>query len=127
MHSILLIGIGGFIGAILRYLVSTGIQNGSETFPYGTLAVNIIGSFLLSLIMFASESYTFIDEKTRIFLTIGLLGAFTTMSTFSFETFKFIEKGQFNLLTIYIAATIILSVLAIYLSKTIISTVNILK
>ena len=120
MNSIILIGIGGAIGAILRYLMSTWIQNGGQTFPYGTLAVNIIGSFLLSLVMYTSEYLNLVNEDTRIFLTIGLLGAFTTLSTFSYETFKFMEKGEMLLLTKYVVATIVFSLLAIYLSRAIV-------
>lgn len=120
MHSIILVGIGGAIGAILRHLLGTWIQNGSQGFPYGTLSVNIIGSFLLSLIMFSSEHLSLFDENTRTFLTIGLLGAFTTLSTFSYEAFKFIEKGEMVMLTKYVLATIIFSLLAIYASRAII-------
>lgn len=120
MISILIVGIGGFVGAILRYLLSTWIQNGSETFPYGTFAVNVIGSFLLSLIMFTSEYTGIFPDDTRMFLTVGLLGAFTTMSTFSYETFKFFEMGEMIMLTKYIVGTIVFTLLAVYLSKTIV-------
>jgi len=98
VEALLLIGAGGFIGAILRYLVGGWVQNGFSTFPVGTLAVNFIGSFLLGLIMYASEYRGIFPEETRIFLTIGILGAFTTMSTFSYETFKLIEDKEFYLL-----------------------------
>ncbi len=120
MNSILIVGIGGFVGAILRYLLSTWIQNGGETFPYSTLTVNVIGSFLLSLIMFTSEYIDIFPDETRMFLTVGLLGAFTTMSTFSYETFKFFEMGEMIMLTKYVVGTIVLTLLAIYLSKTIV-------
>ena len=120
MNSILIVGIGGFVGAILRYVVSTLVQNGGDTFPYGTLAVNVIGSFLLSLIMFSSEHLGFFNDETRTFLTIGLLGAFTTMSTFSYETFKFFEKGEMIMLTKYVVGTIVFTLLAVYLSKVIV-------
>jgi len=120
MNSILIVGIGGFLGAILRYLLSTWIQNGSETFPYSTLAVNVIGSFLLSLIMFTSEYTGIFPDDTRMFLTVGLLGAFTTMSTFSYETFKFFEMGEMIMLTKYVVGTIVFTLLAVYLSKIIV-------
>ena len=124
MHSIIIVGIGGFIGAVLRYVVSTWIQNGGgETFPYGTLAVNVIGSFLLSLIMFSSEHLGIFNDQTRMFLTIGLLGAFTTMSTFSYETFKLFEKGEMILLTKYVVGTIVFTLLAVYLSRIIVGAI----
>lgn len=123
MNSILIVGLGGFVGAILRYLLSNWIQNGGETFPYSTLAVNVIGSFLLSLIMFTSEYTGIFPDDTRMFLTVGLLGAFTTMSTFSYETFKFFEMGEMIMLTKYVVGTIIFTLLAVYLSKIIVVTI----
>jgi len=122
MNSILIVGIGGFVGAILRYLLSTCMQNGGETFPYSTLAVNVIGSFLLSLVMFTSEYTGIFPDDTRLFLTVGLLGAFTTMSTFSYETFKFFEMGKIIMLTKYVVGTIVFTLLAVYLSKIIVVT-----
>ena len=94
MHSLLLIGIGGFIGAVLRYLMSGWVQNGLETFPLGTLAVNVMGSFVLSLVMNISEYRGLLTDETRIFLTIGVLGAFTTMSTFSYESIRLLEQKE---------------------------------
>ena len=82
MYMLILIGIGGFIGAIFRYLISGWIQNNSSIFPLGTISVNFIGSFFLGFVMYLSEYLGMFDEKTRVFLTIGVLGAFTTMSTF---------------------------------------------
>ncbi len=117
MHLLLLIGLGGFIGAVLRYLVSGWIQNGATTFPIGTMGVNVIGSFILSIILFASEYKGALSEETRIFLTIGLLGAFTTMSTFSYESFRLLESKDFLRLSFNIAGTIFLTMVAVYLGK----------
>jgi len=117
MKLLLLVGIGGFFGTILRYGIGQLIQNGNDTFPYSTLIINVVGSFLFGLTMYFSENFQYISEETRIFLTIGFMGAFTTMSTFSFESIKMIEKGQILWLTIYIVATVLLSLLAVYLSR----------
>ncbi|MFP3950847.1 MAG: fluoride efflux transporter FluC [Candidatus Bathyarchaeia archaeon] len=81
MRTIILIGIGGLTGAILRYTISGWAQNAHHRFPSGTLIVNIIGSLLLGLTMYLSEYSANISTDQRIFLTIGMLGAFTTMST----------------------------------------------
>lgn len=88
MYTWLIIGIGGFIGAVLRYGVGGWIQGTTTTFPVGTLGVNTLGSFFLALIMYLSEYSGFFSDQTRIFLTIGVIGAFTTMSTFSYESFR---------------------------------------
>lgn len=113
----LLVGIGGFIGAILRFVLSGWIQSGVTSFPLGTLGVNFIGSFFLSLILYLSEYRGFFSEEVRIFLTIGILGSFTTMSTFSFESFKLLEQGELGTLSLNVMGTLFLTFLAVYLGK----------
>ena len=113
----LIVGLGGFIGAILRFWVSGWIQSGFVTFPFGTLGVNFIGSLLLALIMYASEYRGLLGEEVRVFLTIGVLGSFTTMSTFSFESLKLLEQNQHILFGLNLVGTITLCLLAVYLGK----------
>ena len=117
----LIIGIGGFVGAILRYWVSGWIQSGFISFPFGTLGVNFIGSLLLALIMYASEYRGIFGEETRVFLTIGVLGSFTTMSTFSFESMKLLEQSEHMLFGLNLVGTITLCLLAVYLGKILIT------
>jgi CrcB protein len=117
LHLWLLIGLGGFFGAILRYLISGWIQNGAATFPLGTLGVNFIGSFFLGLVMYLSEYRGLFNEETRVFLAIGLLGGFTTMSTFSYETFRLLELNETLLFGANILGTVFLTILAVYLGK----------
>lgn len=120
MYILLIIGIGGFFGAILRYLISGWVQNNIITFPVGTMAVNFIGCFILGLVMYLSEYEGFFTEETRIFLTIGLLGAFTTMSTFSYESFQLLEDKEILLFGSNLVGTITLAFLGIYLGKMIV-------
>jgi CrcB protein len=82
-----LVGIGGATGALLRYLVSEFVPAGE--YPYGTIAVNVLGSFLLGLAVFAG-----IGGDTGLLVGTGLLGAFTTFSSFSFETVRLWETGD---------------------------------
>lgn len=117
---VLWIGLGGFIGALFRYWLSGWIQAGVVTFPLGTLAVNFIGSFILALVMFLSEFKGYFGEETRIFLSIGLLGSFTTMSSFSYESFKLLEQQEHMLFSANVVGSVVLTLLAIYLGKIII-------
>ena len=113
----LIIGLGGFIGAILRYWISGWIQSGFLTFPLGTLGVNFIGSLLLALIMYTSEYRGLFGEEVRVFLTIGILGSFTTMSTFSFESMELLEQSEHVMFGLNLIGTVSLCLLAIYLGK----------
>ena len=117
MQRYLLVGVGGFLGAILRYYFAGLIQPLSFSFPIATLAINICGSFLLGLIMYSSQSLGVIDPNMRLFLTIGVLGAFTTMSTFGFESFKLLEQNQHLLFISNVLLSIFGVILAIYLAK----------
>ena len=112
-----LVGLGGFVGAILRYWVNGWIQSGHLTFPLGTLGVNFLGSLLLALVMYASEYRGLFGEETRVFLTIGVLGSFTTMSTFSFESMKLLEQNEHMMFGLNLVGTVSLCLLAIYLGK----------
>lgn len=90
MYKLLIIGSGGFIGAILRYLVSGLVLrlSGNAVFPYGTLTVNMIGCFLIGFGGGLIETRQFFTPEARSFIFIGLLGSFTTFSTFGLETFN---------------------------------------
>jgi len=113
----LYIGAGGFIGAILRYWVSAWIQMGGINFPLGTLGVNAIGSFILGFVLYLNELKGAFSEEARMFMAIGVLGSFTTMSTFSYESMKLLEQNQLLLFFAYIFATIFLTFFAVYLGK----------
>lgn len=88
----LIVGIGGFIGAVARFGIHTAVP--ADKFPWGTLAVNIIGSFILGYILFAYALNGQLSDEWCIFLCIGVLGAFTTMSTFSMETISLFQDNE---------------------------------
>ncbi len=86
----------GAMGCLARYYLSGWVYGWlGRGFPYGTLVVNIVGAFVIGLIMEFSLRSTLISEDLRMGLTIGFLGGLTTFSTFSYETFKLLEDGQF--------------------------------
>lgn len=97
------IATGGALGAVLRYAVSGWAQAlGGTRFPWGTLVVNATGSFVLGFVMAAALAHA--GEGARAFLAIGLLGAFTTFSTFSYETLALVQVGDWALAGLNVAA-----------------------
>jgi CrcB protein len=117
MNPIILVCLGGAIGAILRYTLGGFIQSNFAGFPFGTIFINFTGTLTLGTIMYLSEYSAGISPDTRLFLTIGVLGAYTTMSTFGYETFRLLENGEFQSFALSLIATNILVLLAVYLGR----------
>jgi len=117
MQQILIVGIGGFIGAILRYMIGGWAQQGHGIFPVGTMTVNIAGSFFLGLVMGITEVREVFSVETRIFLTIGVLGAFTTMSAFSYDSFKLLEQKELLYFVVNVVGTVALTLFAVYMGR----------
>jgi len=94
-----IIGAGGFVGAVLRYLVSGWVQyrSGSLIFPFGTMSVNMIGCLVIGFMTYLVESRSMFSPELRSFVLIGLLGAFTTFSTFGNETLGLIRDNRIDL------------------------------
>lgn len=102
MSRILLIAIGGALGAVARYLVQTAVDRHVEDFPAGTLIVNLIGCLLIGLVAGLISEQT-IRPELRPFLIVGLLGSFTTFSTYSLESIELLDARRSIALAIYIA------------------------
>ena len=102
-----LVALGGLLGSVGRYWLSGFVQrlDGTE-FPLGTLTVNVIGSFAVALIMVLSVERGTIGPNARTFLTIGVCGGFTTMSTFSYETLALVRDGELGLAALNAGATV---------------------
>lgn len=121
MPPIALVFLGGGLGAVCRYLVTTQVGARFGTvFPFGTLTVNTVGSFLMGLIMGAllllTERYGFVAAgPAKLLLTVGFLGGFTTFSSFSLETVTLIEGGSLFYAAMNIAANLGLCFLATFL------------
>ncbi|MCP4754457.1 MAG: fluoride efflux transporter CrcB [Proteobacteria bacterium] len=93
---LLVIGIGGFLGAVSRYVISNSMSVWfGPSFPLGTLTVNAVGSFLLGFLSRYFLEHLVVSELVRISLLIGFLGAFTTFSTFSYESIVLLQEGDF--------------------------------
>lgn len=119
--NILLVGLGGFIGSILRYLASGYVQQSTNSidFPYGTLAVNVIGCFLLGFLAQLAESRGVFTSESRSFVFIGILGGFTTFSSFGSETLNLARDSQMMSALANIGANVILGLLAVWLGRTV--------
>ena len=118
MTKLLIIGCGGFFGAILRYLVAGWVYSVSGgDFPLGTLLVNLIGSFLLGLVLGLAD-HLVLHPQVMLFLTIGLLGAFTTFSTLSYESWALIEVGSYAKAVLNMAGSLLLGLVAVLLGLT---------
>lgn len=110
MKIILAIGLGSFLGGICRYLVSVFIQNKFlSTFPYGTLAVNIFGCFLIGIVYALSDRGT-LNADWRLFLATGVLGGFTTFSSFSNETVGMLRDAQYAAAFLYICSSVLIGI-----------------
>ena len=116
IKNILLIGLGGSIGSIARYFVSKlNIHIEWLSIPVGTLAVNVIGSFLIGILIGISEKSPILTVELRMFLMVGLCGGFTTFSSFSGENLMLMRNGQFLPLFLYTGLSILLGFTAVYL------------
>lgn len=118
MIKVIYVGLGGFIGASLRYLISIGA---SKTFnfdiPMGTLIVNILGGLLIGFIMELSFSTDIISPDLRLFLTTGILGGLTTFSTFSYETINLLNSGSYIWGIVNIILNLLLSLIGVVIGK----------
>ena len=116
MKILLMIGTGSFAGGILRYLISQFLQGKTaSTFPIGTLLVNIVGCFLVGLIVGVIDRGTLASEW-RLFLITGLLGGFTTFSAFSMESVSLLREGQVGYALTYIGLSVCLGLFATYIA-----------
>jgi fluoride exporter len=117
--KLLLIGIGGFIGSIARYLLGGYAQrlSGGAFFPFGTLVVNTLGCFVIGFLAALAEARGVFSDESRAFIFVGLLGGFTTFSAFGNETINLVRDGQTPLAFANVAAHILLGLAAVWLGR----------
>ena len=121
VKSILIVGFGGFIGTVARFLISRYFQlNYTSVFPWGTLVVNILGCLLIGIIYGISEKGDFLSPEVRLFLTVGICGGFTTFSTFSNDAFLLLRQEEWIRFAFYASFSFFLGLLAVYAGRIII-------
>lgn len=121
LKSILIVGFGGFIGTVARYLTSRYFQeNIASVFPWSTFTINIIGSLLIGIFYGISEKGDFLSPDFRLFLTVGICGGFTTFSTFSNDAFILLRQDEWLRFAFYTSMSFFLGLLAVYFGRIII-------
>lgn len=116
MQKVMLVGLGGFLGAIFRYGVSglVGRLKAGSGFPFETLVVNVLGCVAIGLLAGWGEARGVLSAATRAFLFVGLLGGFTTFSTLGFESFQFMREGQWPVAALSIGLQVMLGIGAVW-------------
>jgi len=124
LKSLLIAGTGGFIGTVLRFLVSRYFQeNTFSLFPWGTFTVNIIGSLLIGVFYGMSERGNLLSPEIRIFLTVGICGGFTTFSSLTNDAFMLLQEKEWLKVSLYASLSFFLGLVAVYLGRTLIKSI----
>ncbi len=108
------VALGGAVGSLLRYFTASAIQPVSSTFPWGIFIVNITGGFLMGVIVELGALKLNFTPEMRSFLTVGILGGYTTFSTFSLDSVLLIQRGAYASAAAYMVGSAVLSVLALF-------------
>lgn len=123
MKSILIVGVGGFVGSVARYALSAWVAQltPQSRFPFGTFAVNILGCLVAGVLTGLAERHELFGPETRLLLFTGLLGGFTTFSAFGLETMSLLRRGEISVALTYVIASVVLGLLAAWLGMKTIS------
>lgn len=117
MQNYIIVFTGAGLGGILRYWLSGFVYKFlPANFPYGTLAINFIGSFIIGFVIFGLYDKELVSQDIRLFLTIGFCGGFTTFSTFSLETFNLLKNSEFLFASLNIFLSVFLCLAGTYLA-----------
>ncbi len=112
--SVMLVGTGGFLGSVARYLVALLFAPMAIGFPFSTLTVNLVGSFLIGLLSELAVSTTLVSPEARLFLVTGFCGGFTTFSAYMYEHSMLMRDGQLFYAALYLAGSIVGGLIALY-------------
>lgn len=116
MINFLYVAMGGALGAVIRYSLGLWLINMSKLFPFATLIVNILGSFLLGVLFAWQYQQTETNQQLWLFLGVGVLGAFTTFSAFSLDVVMLIQQGEAFKAIIYALTSVVACIAAVFLA-----------
>ena len=115
------VGLGGLLGAVLRFLTTVATQGFSISFPYGTLASNLIGCFVVGVVTTLAVDTSLLSTEARLFLATGLCGGYTTLSSVVYELAQFMKDGEVFYASIYFAATFVGAMVTFFLGTLLIT------
>jgi len=115
MKALLLVFLGGGTGSVLRYLIGKTLNSDLSGIPYGTFLANILGSFLIGLILGLASKENVLSQNHTLLLATGFCGGFTTFSTFAYENHVFLKSGDFSSFALYSIGSFIIGFLAVFL------------
>jgi CrcB protein len=119
MQAYLLVGIGGALGAMLRFGAQSVIGNLANGFPTSTFLINIVGSIAMGVLVGVLAKFTpQYQNEIRLFVAVGIFGGFTTFSSFSLDAIALIERGDIGLAGIYIVGSVLLSIAGLWMGMT---------
>jgi CrcB protein len=120
MEKVLIVGLGSFLGGMARYGLSGLAQRLlGASFPFGTLAVNVVGCLLIGGVLHLVEDRSMLQPNARLFVAVGLLGGFTTFSAFGYETIELLRDDELRLALLNVAGNVVLGLAAVWLGRTI--------
>ena len=116
LRTILIVGTGGFIGSVMRYLVQVFVEKGlTTTFPWGTFIANVVGSFIIGIVFALADKGSVLNAEWRMFLAVGICGGFTTFSSFAYNNLTMLKENAFGQLFLNIGGSLFFGILAVYL------------
>ncbi len=116
LRTIFIVGAGGFIGSVLRYLVQVFVEKGlMSTFPWGTFVANIAGSFIIGAVYALAEKGNLMSAEWRMFLAVGICGGFTTFSSFAYNNLTMLKEGVYGQFIWNVGGSLFFGLLAVYM------------
>ena len=115
MKNLLIVFIGGGFGSVMRYIIGKYLNSPETGIPYGTFAANIIGSFIIGIVLGLAIKHNTLSSNTVLFIAVGFCGGFTTFSTFAYENHVFLKAGDFTSFALYTIGSFVVGFLAVFL------------